>query len=45
MPARTMTRRKQTQRLAPVESDRLYRFSRILTHAEDVLGTRAKATQ
>lgn len=44
LPARTLTRRKQTRRLAAAESDRLYRFSRVLAHAERVLGTRAKAT-
>jgi len=31
--------------LAADESDRLYRFSRVLAHAEKVLGTRANATQ
>ena len=45
LPARTLTRRKQTKRLAPPESDRLYRFSRVLAHAEQALGSRAKATQ
>lgn len=45
LPARTLSRRKQSQRLAAAESDRLYRFSRVLTHAETVLGTRGKATQ
>ena len=45
LPARTLTRRKQSQRLAAAESDRLYRFSRVLAHAEDVLGSRVKATQ
>jgi len=45
LPARTLTRRKQSQRLAAAESDRLYRFSRVLAHAELALGTRAKATQ
>jgi putative toxin-antitoxin system antitoxin component (TIGR02293 family) len=44
LPARTLSRRKQSQRLAADESDRLYRFSRVLTHAEGVLGTRQKAT-
>ena len=38
LPARTLTRRKQTQRLAATESDRLYRFSRILAHAVEALG-------
>jgi len=45
LPARTLTRRKRTQRLAAAESDRLYRFSRVLAHAEHVLGARDKATQ
>lgn len=45
LPARTLTRRKHAQRLAAAESDRLYRFSRVLAHAEHVLGDRAKATQ
>ena len=50
LPARTLALRKQTQRLAAPESDRfyrfnLYRFNRVLSHAERVLGTRTKATQ
>ncbi|MEQ1529301.1 MAG: antitoxin Xre/MbcA/ParS toxin-binding domain-containing protein [Methylococcales bacterium] len=45
LPGRTLTRRKQTQRLAADESDRLYRFSRVLAHAEAVLGSSANATQ
>ncbi len=45
LPPRTLTRRKQTQRLAAAESDRLYRVSRVLAHAEAVLGSRAQATQ
>ncbi len=45
LPARTLTRRKQMQRLAADESDRLYRFSRILAHAEGVFGSCAKANQ
>ncbi len=45
LPGRTMSRRKQTQRLAADESDRLYRFSRILAHAEAVLGSSTNATQ
>jgi putative toxin-antitoxin system antitoxin component (TIGR02293 family) len=45
LPARTLARRKQTQRLAAPESDRLYRFNRVLSHAERVPGTRTKATQ
>jgi putative toxin-antitoxin system antitoxin component (TIGR02293 family) len=45
LPGRTLTRRKQTQRLAADESDRLYRFSRVLAHAEAVLGSTTNATQ
>ena len=45
LPVRTLSRRKQSQRLAAAESDRLYRLSRILAHAENVLGSRPKATQ
>ena len=45
LPARTLTRRKRTQRLAAAESDRLYRFSRVLVHAERALGSRDKAAQ
>jgi putative toxin-antitoxin system antitoxin component (TIGR02293 family) len=45
LPARTLSRRKQARRLGASESDRLYRFSRVLAHAERVLGSRAKATQ
>ncbi len=45
LPSRTLSRRKQTQRLAADESDRLYRLSRVLAHAERVLGTRAKAAR
>lgn len=45
LPARTLVRRKQTQRLAADESDRLYRFSRVLIHAEAVFGNSAKANQ
>jgi len=45
LPARTLVRRKQAQRLAADESDRLYRFSRVLAHAESVFGSRDKATQ
>lgn len=45
LPPRTFTRRKQTQRLAADESDRLYRLTRVMAHAERVLGTRLCATQ
>lgn len=44
VPARTLVRRKQTQRLAAAESDRLYRLSRVLAHAEQALGGRERAT-
>ena len=43
LPSRTMTRRKQQQRLSGDESDRLYRLSRIMAHAVDVFGCRTKA--
>lgn len=45
LPPRTLVRRKQTRQLAAPESDRLYRLSRVLAHAERALGTRAKATE
>jgi putative toxin-antitoxin system antitoxin component (TIGR02293 family) len=45
LPVRTLTRRKQSQRLESAESDRLYRLSRVLAHAENVLGSRSRATQ
>lgn len=41
--ARTWARRKADNRLSPMESDRLYRLARIITRAEDVFQTRAKA--
>jgi putative toxin-antitoxin system antitoxin component (TIGR02293 family) len=44
IPARTLARRKQERRLSPEESDRLYRLGRLATLAEEVLGSRAKAT-
>jgi putative toxin-antitoxin system antitoxin component (TIGR02293 family) len=43
LPSRTMTRRKQQQRLSGDESDRLYRLSRIMAHALDVFGGRTRA--
>ena len=43
LPSRTMTRRKQQQRLSGGESDRLYRLSRIMAHAVDVFDDKAKA--
>jgi putative toxin-antitoxin system antitoxin component (TIGR02293 family) len=45
LPLRTLARRKQSQRLAAGESDRLYRLTRILAHAEQALGTREQAVQ
>ena len=44
VPARTLARRKREKRLRPDESDRLFRLGRIAALAEDVLGTRQKAT-
>jgi putative toxin-antitoxin system antitoxin component (TIGR02293 family) len=45
VPARTLARRKREKRLRPDESDRLFRLGRIAALAEDVLGTRQKATR
>ena len=42
IPPRTLARRKREQRLAADESDRLYRLSRILAHAEQVFNNRSK---
>lgn len=42
-PPRTLARRKKQSRLSPVESDRLARIARILSYAEDVIGSREKA--
>jgi putative toxin-antitoxin system antitoxin component (TIGR02293 family) len=44
MPARTMARRRQSRKLDPVESDRLYRVARVAGQAVSVLGTEEKAT-
>ena len=44
MPARTLARRKQTRKLQPDESDRLYRLARMAAHAVDVFGSDEKAT-
>jgi putative toxin-antitoxin system antitoxin component (TIGR02293 family) len=41
---RTMERRKQTGRLLPAESERVYRLAKILAIAESVLGNRDKAS-
>jgi putative toxin-antitoxin system antitoxin component (TIGR02293 family) len=43
MPARTLARRRQAQKLAADESDRLYRLVRVAAHAVDVLGSEEKA--
>jgi putative toxin-antitoxin system antitoxin component (TIGR02293 family) len=40
---RTMDRRKQTGRLSPEESERVYRVAKILAFAESALGTKEKA--
>jgi putative toxin-antitoxin system antitoxin component (TIGR02293 family) len=40
---RTMERRKQTGRLLPAESERVYRLAKILAFAESVLGSKEKA--
>ncbi len=44
LPLRTLARRKKERRLRADESDRLIRLARIATCAEDVLGSREKAT-
>lgn len=44
VPQRTLTRRRQEERLTAVESDRLVRLARVAHHAIDVLGTTTKAT-
>ncbi len=44
LPARTLARRKRERRLRTDESDRLVRLGRIATLAEQVLGSRAKAS-
>lgn len=43
IPARTLARRKETRRLRPDESDRVFRFARIAARASDVLGSDEKA--
>ncbi|WP_168183916.1 type II RES/Xre toxin-antitoxin system antitoxin [Methylocaldum sp. SAD2] len=45
LPGRTLTRRKQQHRQAVAESDRLFCLSRVLAHAERVLGIRGKAAE
>ncbi|MDF0643890.1 MAG: DUF2384 domain-containing protein [Nitrospira sp.] len=44
VPARTMARRKEEQRLNAQESDRLSRVARILAYATQVFGTDEKAS-
>ena len=41
--SRTLARRKTSQFLSPIESDRLYRVARITLQASDVLGSLEKA--
>jgi putative toxin-antitoxin system antitoxin component (TIGR02293 family) len=43
IPARTLARRRETRRLRPDESDRVFRFARIAARASDVLGSEEKA--
>lgn len=43
IPTRTIARRKEEKRLTPVESDRLYRLSRVLAFTVEVLGSSEKA--
>jgi putative toxin-antitoxin system antitoxin component (TIGR02293 family) len=43
MPARTLARRRQTRKLDPDESDRLYRIARVAGHAVSVFGAEDKA--
>jgi putative toxin-antitoxin system antitoxin component (TIGR02293 family) len=45
LPERTLTRRRQEQRLRPAESDRLFRVTRIAVQAEQVLGSTDKAAR
>ncbi len=44
IPARTLARRKKERRLSAEESDRLLRLGRLAALAEDVLGSRSKAS-
>jgi putative toxin-antitoxin system antitoxin component (TIGR02293 family) len=44
VPPRTLARRREEQRLRADESDRLFRVSRIALLAEEILGSRDKAT-
>ncbi len=43
IPARTLARRRESQRLCPDESDRVFRFARIAASASEVLGSDEKA--
>lgn len=45
LPPRTLARRKKERRLHADESDRLLRLGRVAALAEEVLGTRDKATR
>lgn len=45
VPPRTLARRKRERRLHADESDRLFRLGRIAALAEEVLGSRGKATR
>jgi putative toxin-antitoxin system antitoxin component (TIGR02293 family) len=44
VPPRTLARRRKARRFSADESDRLFRVGRIASLAEDVLGSRAKAS-
>ena len=44
LPLRTLARRKKEKRLRADESDRLLRFTRLATLAEEVFGSREKAS-
>ena len=43
MPARTLARRRQSRKLDPEESDRLYRLARVAAHAVSAFGEEEKA--
>lgn len=45
IPQRTLIRRKQQKRLTANESDRLFRLTRVMNHAEQVFDDRAKAAK
>ena len=45
LPPRTLARRKREQRLRADESDRLFRVGRIAALAEELLGSREKASR